>query len=48
MNADLHMAADLKNTGKCNVFVIFGVPDIRILDEKSGEIPVKVYPRASC
>jgi adenine-specific DNA-methyltransferase len=42
MNADLHMAADLKNTGKGNLFVIFGEPDIKILDEKSGEIRVKV------
>jgi adenine-specific DNA-methyltransferase len=24
MNADLHMADDLKNTGKGNLFVIFG------------------------
>ena len=28
MNADLHMAADLSNTGKGNLFVIFGEPDI--------------------
>ena len=42
MNADLHMAADLKNTGKGNLFVIFGEPDIKILHEKSGEIRVKV------
>jgi adenine-specific DNA-methyltransferase len=42
MNADLHMANDLKNTGKGNLFVIFGEPDIKILDEKSGEIRVKV------
>jgi adenine-specific DNA-methyltransferase len=42
MNADLHMATDLKNTGKGNLFVIFGEPDIKILDEKSGEIRVKV------
>ena len=28
MNADLHMAEDLKNTGKGNLFVIFGEPDI--------------------
>ena len=27
MNADLHMAEDLKNTGKGNLFVIFGEPD---------------------
>ncbi len=32
MNADLHMAGDLKNTGKGNLFVIFGEPDIDILD----------------
>jgi adenine-specific DNA-methyltransferase len=32
MNADLHMAEDLKNTGKGNLFVIFGEPDIDILD----------------
>jgi adenine-specific DNA-methyltransferase len=28
MNADLHMSEDLKNTGKGNLFVIFGEPDI--------------------
>ena len=42
MNADLHMAADLKNTGKGNLFVIFGEPDISILDVAAGEIQVKV------
>ncbi len=46
MNADLHMAADLKNTGKGNLFVIFGEPDIAILDAgkdgKTGQIRVKV------
>jgi adenine-specific DNA-methyltransferase len=31
MNADLHMAEDLKNTGKGNLFVIFGEPDIEML-----------------
>ena len=31
MNADLHMATDLRNTGKGNLFVIFGEPDIDIL-----------------
>ena len=30
MNADLHMAADLKNTGQGNLFVIFGEPDISV------------------
>ena len=42
MNADLHMADDLKNSGKGNLFVIFGEPDIAILNEKSGQIRVKV------
>ena len=31
MNADLHMADELKNTGKGNLFVIFGEPDIDII-----------------
>ena len=31
MNADLHMADELKNTGKGNLFVVFGEPDIEIL-----------------
>ena len=42
MNADLHMADDLKNTGKGNLFVIFGEPDITILPEKDGKLRVKV------
>ena len=42
MNADLHMAEDLKNTGKGNLFVIFGEPDITILHEPDGRIRVKV------
>ena len=36
MNADLHMAGDLKNTGKGNLFVIFGEPDIDILPVQTG------------
>ena len=42
MNADLHMAGDLRNTGKGNLFVVFGEPDIDILDADSGQIKVKV------
>ena len=42
MNADLHMAEDLKNTGKGNLFVIFGEPDIEILDTANSQIRVKV------
>ena len=36
MNADLHMAGDLKNTGKGNLFVIFGEPDIDVLPVEGG------------
>jgi len=42
MNADLHMADDLKNTGKGNLFVIFGEPDIDLLDAGEGRLRVKV------
>ncbi len=42
MNADLHMAEDLKNTGKGNLFVIFGEPDIDLIPEKNGKFRVKV------
>jgi len=42
MNADLHMAEDLKNTGKGNLFVIFGEPDIDILDAEGDQIKVKI------
>ena len=42
MNADLHMAEDLKNTGKGNLFVIFGEPDISLLPQEDGTVRVKV------
>ena len=42
MNADLHMADDLKNTGKGNLFVIFGEPDIDILPAENDQIQVKI------
>ncbi len=42
MNADLHMAEDLKNTGKGNLFVIFGEPDIDLLPQSDGKLRVKV------
>ena len=42
MNADLHMAEDLKNTGKGNLFVIFGEPDIDLLPEPDDRLRVKV------
>ena len=34
MNADLHMAADLSNTGKGNLFVVFGEPDVTVVSEE--------------
>lgn len=36
MNAELHMAEDLKNTGKGNLFVIFGEPDVDIESVADG------------
>ena len=42
MNADLHMADDLKNTGKGNLFVIFGEPDIDILSAENGQVKIKI------
>ncbi len=42
MNADLHMADDLKNTGKGNLFVIFGEPDIDIMEAECDQIQVKI------
>jgi adenine-specific DNA-methyltransferase len=42
MNADLHMAEDLKKTDKANLFVIFGEPDIDIIPADQGRIKVKV------
>jgi len=35
-------AADLKNTGHGNLFVIFGEPDIDILDADNGQLQVKI------
>jgi adenine-specific DNA-methyltransferase len=36
------MADDLKNTGKGNLFVIFGEPDIEIADAGDGQIRVQL------
>ena len=52
MNADLHMAEDLKNTGKGNLFVIFGEPDIDILSPDGKSLKVvtagkETYPVAA-
>ncbi|MGE3727292.1 MAG: site-specific DNA-methyltransferase, partial [Candidatus Sericytochromatia bacterium] len=42
MNADLHMGKDLKNTGKGNLFVIFGEPDIEMIEAGKDKIQVKI------
>ncbi|MFD2053735.1 site-specific DNA-methyltransferase [Mesorhizobium calcicola] len=42
MNPDLHMAEDLKNTGKGNLFVVFGEPDIDLIETPEGGLQVKV------
>lgn len=42
MNPDLHMSEDLKNTGKGNLFVVFGEPDVTLIETPDGEVQVKV------
>ncbi|MGC9270916.1 modification methylase, partial [Acidiphilium sp.] len=42
INPDMHMSAELKNTGRGNMFVVFGEPDVEILDAGGTEIRVKV------
>ena len=47
MNADLHMAGELRDTAHANLFVIFGEPDIDILPVKengaeTGQLQVKI------
>jgi adenine-specific DNA-methyltransferase len=42
INPDMHMSEELKNTGRGNMFVVFGEPDVKILDEGGPEIRVKV------
>jgi adenine-specific DNA-methyltransferase len=42
MNADLHMASDLRNTGKGNLFVIFGEPDLELLTCENNQLAIKI------
>ena len=42
MNPDLHMSDELKNTGKGNLFVVFGEPDLRVHDAGDGQVSVQV------
>jgi adenine-specific DNA-methyltransferase len=43
MNADLHMADDLKNTGKGNLFVVFGEPDIEMIKLDGDRLQIKIH-----
>ena len=42
MNPDLHMAGDLKTTGKGNLFIVFGEPDIEIRTVEGDRVQVQV------
>lgn len=42
MNADLHMAEDLKKTDKGNLFVIFGEPDIELIPVEPDQLQIKL------
>jgi adenine-specific DNA-methyltransferase len=42
INPDMHMSEELKNTGRGNMFVVFGEPDVDILDDGGPDIRVKV------
>jgi adenine-specific DNA-methyltransferase len=42
INPDLHMAGELKNTGKGNLFIVFGEPDVEIIDLPDDLRQVKV------
>src|SRR5690606_12970461 len=42
MNADLHMADDLKTTGAGNLFVVFGEPDIEVRPAADDQLVVEI------
>ena len=42
INPDMHMSAELKNTGRGNMFVVFGEPDVTVIDHGGSELQVKV------
>ena len=42
INPDMHMSDELKNTGRGNMFVVFGEPDVDVLDDGGTDIRVKV------
>lgn len=42
INPDMHMSDELKNTGRGNMFVVFGEPDVEVLDDGGATVRVKV------
>ncbi len=42
INPDMHMSEELKNTGRGNMFVVFGEPDVDVIDDGGTTIRVKV------
>lgn len=42
INPDMHMSDELKNTGRGNMFVVFGEPDVDVLDDGGATVRVKV------
>ena len=42
MNPELHMADELKNTGRGNLFVVFGEPDVEVQDAGCGLVRVRL------
>ena len=42
INPDLHMAGELKNTGKGNLFIVFGEPDVEIEALPGDQLQVRV------
>ena len=42
INPDMHMSDELKNTGRGNMFIVFGEPDVEIIDDGGETIRVKV------
>jgi adenine-specific DNA-methyltransferase len=42
INPDMHMSEELKNTGRGNMFVVFGEPDVDVINDGGTTIRVKV------
>jgi adenine-specific DNA-methyltransferase len=42
INPDLHMAGELKNTGKGNLFIVFGEPDVDVETLPGDQVQVRV------